>query len=78
MWKYLVLNKTFGFKEVTVMQNPKPDPMEELKIYSLRISKGGPAGTSLTFRHTGDFRLNDYEDIELTIADARLVRRNGG
>jgi len=54
-------------------ENFHPDRVD---IYGVRISvydRGGSYG--LCFRHTGDFRLNDYEELDLEVKSARLVKR---
>ena len=47
----------------------------EPKLYRLRICQDGQGSYAMSFTHTGQFRLIDYEEVELEIAGARLVKR---
>ena len=53
----------------------KSDGLSRPKIYRVKIFHHGKGCYSFSFRHTGDFRLNDYEELDFAVIDARLVRR---
>lgn len=44
------------------------------KIYGLRICRNTDGCYCLSFRHTGNFSLNDYEELDLKVMSATLVR----
>ena len=44
------------------------------KIYGLRIYRNTDGCYCLSFRHTGNFSLNDFEELDLKIISATLVR----
>jgi len=48
----------------------------EPKLYMLRICQDGKGSYAMSFTHTGQFRLMDYDEVELEIAAARLVKRH--
>jgi len=47
----------------------------EPQIYGVRIYHDGKGGYHFSVRHTGQFKLCDYEQLDLEIASARLVKR---
>jgi len=47
----------------------------EPQIYGVKIYNDGKGGHHFSFRHTGQFKLGDYEQLDLEIASARLVKR---
>ena len=57
------------------MQICEQQETSEPKLYRLRICQEGSGNYALSFTHTGRFRLIDYEEVELEIAGAKLVRR---
>jgi hypothetical protein len=57
------------------MEVTEQEQSEEPKIVGLKILQQWPTGTSLSFRYSGDFRLSDYEEIDLEVTVARLVRK---
>jgi hypothetical protein len=44
-------------------------------FYRLRICQDGQGSYNMSFTHTGQFQLIDYEEVELEIAGVTLVRR---
>ena len=57
------------------MQTLISQTTSEPKLYRLRICQDGKGSYAMSFTHTGQFRLIDYEEVELEIAGARLVKR---
>ena len=45
------------------------------QIHRLRICQDGQGSYSMSFTHTGQFRLLDYEEVELEVLSARLIKR---
>ena len=58
------------------MQTLISQDTSEPKLYRLRICQEGRGSYTMSFTHTGQFRLIDYEEVELEIANAKLVRRS--
>jgi hypothetical protein len=48
----------------------------EPRIYGVRIYQEEKGAYTFCVRHSGQFRLGDYEELELEVKSARLVRRN--
>jgi hypothetical protein len=48
--------------------------MSEPKIYGLKIHVNNGC-YSMSFRHIGEFVLNDYEELDLKVMSAKLVKR---
>jgi hypothetical protein len=44
------------------------------RILGVRISKMD-GGIDLSFRHTGEFRLDDYEEVHIDVKSVRLIKR---
>ena len=50
---------------------------EEVRIYGLTITVDEETGAyRLSFKHTGDFRLRDYKEVDLEVDWAYLTKRN--
>jgi len=49
--------------------------LSEPKIYGVKISQDENQCYCISVRHTGAFRLADYEELEFQVTSARLVRR---
>ena len=64
-----------SLSEVIEMQTLTSQDISEPKLYRLRICQDGKGSYAMSFTHTGQFRLIDYEEVELEIAGARLVKR---
>ena len=47
----------------------------EPKIFGVKICQEGDGGYSFSVKHSGDFRLQDYDELELEVKSARLVKR---
>ena len=47
----------------------------QLRIVGVKINQPSVGQYSLSFRHLGDFRLGDYEELDLEVVSARLVKR---
>jgi hypothetical protein len=45
------------------------------KIYGVKISRDENQCFCISVRHTGDFSLADYEELEFQVTSARLVKR---
>ena len=58
------------------MQTLIAQETSEPKLYRLRICQDGKGSYAMSFTHTGQFRLMDYDEVELEIAGARLVKRH--
>jgi len=48
----------------------------EPRIFGVKIYQEENGAYSFTVRHSGLFRLGDYEELELEVKSARLVKRN--
>ena len=58
------------------MQKCDYEGKQTVRIYGVRILVDEESGAHhLCFQHTGDFRLSDYEELDLQVLSARLVRR---
>jgi len=71
----LTLYIKVSLSEVIEMQTLISQDTSEPKLYRLRICQDGKGSYAMSFTHTGQFRLIDYEEVELEIAGARLVKR---
>ena len=58
------------------MQTLISQDTSEPKLYRLRICQDGRGSYAMSFTHTGEFRLIDYDEVDLEIAAARLVKRS--
>ena len=65
-----------SLSEVIEMQTLTSQDLPQPKLYRLRICQDGQGTYAMSFTHTGQFRLIDYDEVELEIAAARLVRRS--
>ena len=54
------------------MQSMKTKP----EIHGVKIYHYGDGCYGFSVRHTGTFRLRDYEELDLEVKSARLVRRD--
>jgi hypothetical protein len=61
--------------EVIRMQNNRIYEAGEPEVYGVTISQDGMGGYCISVRHSGVFRLKDYEQIDLEVSSVRLVRR---
>jgi len=57
------------------MQNCTSHDTSEPRLYRLRICQDGQGSYAMSFTYSDQFQLIDYEEVELEIAGARLVRR---
>jgi len=57
------------------MQTTKLDHLGPGKIFGVRIYQEGNGCYSFSVKHSGPFRLQDYEELELEVKSARLVRK---
>jgi hypothetical protein len=53
------------------IERQEPEPT----VYGLTISQDPNRGYCISVRHSGVFRLKDYEQIELEVSKARLIRK---
>jgi hypothetical protein len=65
-----------SLSEVIEMQTVTSQDISEPKLYRLRICQDGRGSYAMSFTHTGEFRLIDYDEVDLEIAAARLVKRS--
>ena len=83
--KVIPAYKSFGFcsperncltaEEMIKMQSEKPCQQSNMKIYRVKICQDTNGCYSFSVRHTGHFKLCDYEEIELEVRSAKLVER---
>ena len=57
-------------------QNAELELLAEPRIYGVKISLDGDKSYCISVKHTGHFNLRDYEELELEVKSARLVRRH--
>ena len=57
------------------MQSEKPCQLSDVKIHRVKIYQETNGCYSFSVRHTGRFKMSDYEEIVLQVRSARLVRR---
>jgi hypothetical protein len=62
--------------EVVKINCSKIDKLNRVKIYSVKISQNGSGCYDFCIKHTGEFNLKDYEEIEFDVNAARLVKKN--
>jgi hypothetical protein len=48
---------------------------EQPKIYGVKIVQDGDKCYCISVRHTGEFRLADYRELEFGVSSVRLVKR---
>ena len=65
-----------NFTEVIKTQSAKLKHLHEPTIYGLNISQDAGGCFCISVRHSGHFRLKDYEELDLEVKSARLVRKN--
>jgi hypothetical protein len=58
------------------MQSVEVDQLGEPKIYGVKIYQEGNGCYSFSVRHSGPFRLEDYDELEVEVKSARLVRKH--
>ena len=58
------------------MQSAKLKYLPEPRIYGLKISQDPGGGFRISVRHSGFFSLKDYEELDLEVKSARLVRKS--
>ena len=51
------------------------DRSEKTRIHRVNITQHTPGCYSISVRHSGPFRLDDYETLEIEVKSARLVKR---
>lgn len=57
------------------MQTSELESVSEPKIYSVKICQDGCKHYAISVKHTGEFRLSDYDELEFKVKSAKLVRR---
>ena len=57
------------------MQGDKVASRTDPTIYGVTIIQEGNGGYSFSVKHSGDFKLQDYDELELEVKSARLVKR---
>ncbi len=55
--------------------NSEFEPITEPKIYRVKITQDGYKCYDISVRHSGVFRLSDYDELEFDVSAARLVRK---
>ena len=71
----VTLSMTLKLSEVIKTQTSELEHVHEPRIYKVKICQEGNGGYSFSVKHSGDFRLQDYEELDLEVTSARLVRR---
>ena len=61
--------------EVIKTEKNNLEDTSEPKIYGIKISFDGGVAYCISVRHTGQFNLRDYEELDFDVATARLVRK---
>ena len=51
------------------------DNIAEPRIYGLKICQEGDGSYCFSVKHTGGFRLQDYDEIEFKVKSATFVKR---
>ena len=51
------------------------DWTKKTTIHGVNITQHAPGCYSISVRHSGPFRLDDYETLDLEVKSARLVKR---
>jgi hypothetical protein len=65
-----------NFTEVIKMQSAKLKQLHQPRIYGLKIFQDPGGGFRISVRHSGFFSLKDYEELDLEVKSARLVRKD--
>ena len=60
--------------EVITMQINEYKESVEPKIFGLRIYRNTDGCYCFSFRHTGNFSLNDFEELDIKVMSPTLVR----
>jgi hypothetical protein len=61
--------------DVIKMQIAEHKKSSQPKIYRVKIYQTERGGYSFSFRHTGDFKLNDYDELDFEVVASRMVKR---
>jgi len=48
------------------------------KIYGPKILQPSPGAFNISIKHTGSFRLFDYEELDFEVISVKLVKRKEG
>ena len=63
--------------EVIKTQSAKLKHLHEPRIHGVRILQDPGGCFHISIRHSGAFSLKDYEQLDLEVKSAKLVRKNG-
>ena len=76
---FLVLNAKVSLQSKTEVVKTEPethDPSGKTRIHGINITQHTPGCYCISVKHTGPFSLRDYEQLDLEIKSARLVKRD--
>ena len=64
-----------NISEVVKTKTTENELRSEPRIYGVKISQHADRCYGISVRHTGHFRLKDYEEIDFEVKSVKLVRR---
>ena len=62
--------------EVIKTQNTEVECLAEPKICGVKISQDGDKCYCISVRHTGNFKLSDYDELDIEVKSAKLTQRS--
>lgn len=54
---------------------PESEHLSEPRIYGVKITPDEDKAYCISVRHTGDFNLRDYEELDFEVSSVKLVRK---
>lgn len=57
------------------MQPVELNQLPEPRILEVKITQDGNKCYSISVKHTGRFRLSDYDEVEFEVISAKLTKR---
>ena len=57
------------------MQIVNNEKSVEPKIFGVRIRNHGPGAYALAFRHSGDFKLDDFDELDFEVVSTKLIKK---
>jgi hypothetical protein len=57
------------------MQSAELKQLSEPKIYGVKITQSGNKCYCISVKHTGQFSLSDYDEVEFEVTSAKLIKK---
>ena len=59
------------------MENINPKPEDKVKIYGIKITRESTGCYGFSIKHSGPFKLSDYDELELRANAVKMIPRLG-